>query len=249
MDQKGGCDYDEKNLYDGYVFDCSKKDFEKTKENFERMETLRTRVLRAEKQLCIITFFMVIFLISFLGLLGFVVYMMVSNDGEKEVRGQVERRILEKEEIFLRDLQTLQENLRRLAAQDITLVGGETAGEGNILFREDINVEMIKHEMLRKFSKNFHYFHSFFISSILMTSLRNRPVCDDGWNNTSARVACRVLGYRGGVATNKSRFGSVEDNFIMDNVKCGGEEQFLFDCEYKSEDDCSEGEGAGVICS
>ena len=38
MDQKGGCDYDEKNLYDGYVFDCSKKDFEKTKENFERIK-------------------------------------------------------------------------------------------------------------------------------------------------------------------------------------------------------------------
>ena len=39
-------------------------------------------------------------------------------------------------------------------------------------------------------------------------------------------------------------------NFAMDDIRCSlGDEEHLQDCDYDSVDDCSAGEGAGVICS
>ena len=48
--------------------------------------------------------------------------------------------------------------------------------------------------------------------------------------------------------TTKSRFGNVEDKFIMDNVACKGTEDSLEDCRYRGIDDCKGIEAAGVIC-
>ena len=48
--------------------------------------------------------------------------------------------------------------------------------------------------------------------------------------------------------TTKSRFGSVEDNFIMDDVACKGTEYSLEDCRYRGIDNCDGKEAAGVIC-
>ena len=51
------------------------------------------------------------------------------------------------------------------------------------------------------------------------------------------------------VATNKSEYGNVEPNFIMDEVKCNGNEETLEDCEHNLTHDCKGKEAAGVICS
>ena len=58
----------------------------------------------------------------------------------------------------------------------------------------------------------------------------------------------RELGYYGGQYTTKSHFGKVSDDFMMDEVKCKGNEEKLLDCNYKTEDDCGGKEGLGVIC-
>jgi len=80
--------------------------------------------------------------------------------------------------------------------------------------------------------------------------INGRPVCDDDWNDEAATVVCRMLGYLEGEATYESEFGDVdEDDFILDDVQCTGDEQDLMDCEYLYNDhDCYGDEGAGVRC-
>ena len=80
--------------------------------------------------------------------------------------------------------------------------------------------------------------------------VKGRPVCDDSWDIKDAIVACKSLGFKTAVNhTKKSVFGKVPDNFIMDEVICDGTESSLLDCEHSETHDCSENEGAGVICS
>jgi len=75
------------------------------------------------------------------------------------------------------------------------------------------------------------------------------PVCDDGWSETEAIVTCRQLGFDWGLPTTDSHFGDVfTSNFAMDDIRCCGDEEHLQDCDYDGVDDCSSGEGAGVIC-
>merc|ERR1719320_536038 len=78
--------------------------------------------------------------------------------------------------------------------------------------------------------------------------LNGQPICDDYWGQSEARVVCRSLGYVDGEATTNSYFGSVVDNFIMDNVICNGYETNIWLCEYSPWDDCGVSEGAGVRC-
>ena len=58
----------------------------------------------------------------------------------------------------------------------------------------------------------------------------------------------RSLGFTGGQATRRSRFGRVPDNFIMDDVDCSGREGRLEECRHNSRDNCGTSEGAGVVC-
>jgi len=74
------------------------------------------------------------------------------------------------------------------------------------------------------------------------------PVCDDSWGSLDARVVCHQLGYRYGIAYSGSHWGSVPSTFAMDNVGCGGSEDFLQECTYSTSDDCGSSEGAGVQC-
>merc|ERR1712180_539575 len=79
--------------------------------------------------------------------------------------------------------------------------------------------------------------------------VNGEPVCDDGWEDVDARVACRMLGYSNGRAISNSRFGQIPGgDYGMDNVECEGYEDRLTDCQFSSSDDCSEDEAAGVIC-
>ena len=50
------------------------------------------------------------------------------------------------------------------------------------------------------------------------------------------------------VATVRSTFGTVSNDFIMDNVECGGNETNILLCIHTKLEDCSSSEGAGVIC-
>eukprot|EP00092_Neocalanus_flemingeri_P010631 GFUD01011453.1.p1 GENE.GFUD01011453.1~~GFUD01011453.1.p1 ORF type:complete len:228 (-),score=64.47 GFUD01011453.1:46-729(-) len=80
--------------------------------------------------------------------------------------------------------------------------------------------------------------------------VNGRPVCDDEWDLKDATVACKSLGFKNAVKfTAESAFGSVADNFIMDDVKCDGTENSLLGCKYDKTDDCTSKEGAGVVCS
>ena len=73
---------------------------------------------------------------------------------------------------------------------------------------------------------------------------------DDHWDDRDAQVVCKMLGFSkyGAIATHSSNYGSVVDNFIMDDVNCDGTEETLEDCGYNPTDNCGSSEGAGVIC-
>ena len=71
-----------------------------------------------------------------------------------------------------------------------------------------------------------------------------RPVCDDEWGGVQANVVCRMLGY----ATMDSAYGRVENDFIMDDVKCSGNEASLKQCGHSKRHNCGGGEAAGAIC-
>merc|ERR1711892_405105 len=79
--------------------------------------------------------------------------------------------------------------------------------------------------------------------------LNGKPICDDMWDRNDATVACRMLGYKSGIPTTKSKFGKVPDDYILDDVMCDGTERSLFDCNHQERDNCGRNEGAGVICS
>jgi len=79
----------------------------------------------------------------------------------------------------------------------------------------------------------------------------DKPVCDDGWDDTDANVVCKELGFRsGGYSTKESYFGKVdlERQSGFDEVRCSGRESSLVDCRHESFDDCGDSEGAGVVC-
>ena len=79
--------------------------------------------------------------------------------------------------------------------------------------------------------------------------VNGRPVCDDDWDLDDATVACKSLGFKKAVNfTTDSAFGSVADNFIMDNVNCAGTEASLLICDYSKKENCGAIEGAGVVC-
>ena len=65
-----------------------------------------------------------------------------------------------------------------------------------------------------------------------------------------AHIVCKELGFERALNfTTESFFGPVTGSrFSMDNVKCRGDEMSIVDCPHDDDDDCSDLEGAGVIC-
>jgi len=78
--------------------------------------------------------------------------------------------------------------------------------------------------------------------------INGQPICDDDWDNRDAAVVCRMIGFWSGVAVSNSAFGQVDDDFVMDDVKCGGDESNIFNCVFESQHNCRGHEGAGVRC-
>jgi hypothetical protein len=77
-----------------------------------------------------------------------------------------------------------------------------------------------------------------------------KGICDDSWSTPDAQVACRQLGFSGGVAiTRISVVGAVP--FLLDEVACSGTESKILDCGNagRGVSDCAGYEYAGVTCS
>ncbi|GFR73873.1 class A Scavenger Receptor (SRCR domain) with Serine Protease domain [Elysia marginata] len=88
--------------------------------------------------------------------------------------------------------------------------------------------------------------------ALVTASGESYRVCDDYWDDKGASVVCRMLGYRGGLATLRSYFGTGDHEIILDDVKCTGTEMSLDECDKNAgtkNHDCDNDEFAGVICT
>ncbi|XP_036405858.1 HHIP-like protein 1 [Megalops cyprinoides] len=77
-------------------------------------------------------------------------------------------------------------------------------------------------------------------------------VCDDLWDEKSAGVACRQLGFHHALkASKQAEFGEGRSlRILLDDVQCEGAEQTLLDCRHTGVGmhNCAHYEDAGVIC-
>uniref|UniRef100_A0A8D2KT54 SRCR domain-containing protein n=1 Tax=Varanus komodoensis TaxID=61221 RepID=A0A8D2KT54_VARKO len=75
-------------------------------------------------------------------------------------------------------------------------------------------------------------------------------VCDDNWDLADAEVVCQQLGCGWAIqAVNASHFQKGTGPIHLDEVKCLGNESYLWNCPSEENQDCGHKEDAGVICS
>ena len=76
-------------------------------------------------------------------------------------------------------------------------------------------------------------------------------VCDDYWDNSASAVVCRQLGFDGVNATwVKAYYGQGSGPILLDDVRCTGNESYIWDCSHRgwNDHDCSHYEDVGVDC-
>ena len=79
-------------------------------------------------------------------------------------------------------------------------------------------------------------------------------VCDRVWDQHSADVVCRQLGFSGAhIATKGSAFGELQGLIWLEKVICRGEEKSLLDCNLSvwgevNDTFCNHRTAAGVVC-
>ncbi len=76
-------------------------------------------------------------------------------------------------------------------------------------------------------------------------------VCSDGFDNRDAAVVCRQLGYVTGVAIHSSIYGPGSGPIWLDDVRCGGTERQLAECNNRGWDNirtCLHDRDAAVNC-
>ncbi|CAI9612178.1 unnamed protein product, partial [Staurois parvus] len=77
-------------------------------------------------------------------------------------------------------------------------------------------------------------------------------VCDDRWDLQASSVVCRQLGFGSAKeALTGARMGQGMGPIHMNEVRCTGTEDSLFDCQYKNitQEDCKHSEDASVKCN
>ena len=88
-------------------------------------------------------------------------------------------------------------------------------------------------------------------------------ICDNDFNVNDANVICRMLGYEepGSLFGTAALASSTADDlygtapsgnkFVLDNLKCTGNEESVFDCPHPGEwvENCKKKDIAGVQCS
>uniref|UniRef100_A0ABM5F876 T-cell differentiation antigen CD6 isoform X5 n=1 Tax=Pogona vitticeps TaxID=103695 RepID=A0ABM5F876_9SAUR len=75
-------------------------------------------------------------------------------------------------------------------------------------------------------------------------------VCDDNWDLADAEVVCQQLKCGSALqALNASYFHKGTGPIHLDEVKCSGNESYLWDCPSEKNHDCGHKEDASVICS
>ncbi|XP_030844631.1 scavenger receptor cysteine-rich protein isoform X3 [Strongylocentrotus purpuratus] len=77
-------------------------------------------------------------------------------------------------------------------------------------------------------------------------------ICDDSWGITDANVVCRMLGFQGASgAPGSAHFGQGTGPIQLDDVRCRGAEQTIFDCFHLpfGVHNCFHSEDAGVVCN
>ena len=77
-------------------------------------------------------------------------------------------------------------------------------------------------------------------------------VCDDGWDNADATVACRQLGFHSSVsAYGSATYGQGKGPIVLSKLSCIGNETSLTDCGKFSvgTKNCTHSNDAAVYCS
>ncbi|CAE1270052.1 PRSS12 [Acanthosepion pharaonis] len=116
-------------------------------------------------------------------------------------------------------------------------------------FKEAIIYEPLGNDRIRLTGDSDYYNHG------LVKVFRNNSwgyVCDDDWDINDANVACRQLGFNRGASRffSASWYREAKDGlYLMDDVKCAGDEKQLQKCSYNIDHDCDKNEAAGVICN
>jgi hypothetical protein len=77
-----------------------------------------------------------------------------------------------------------------------------------------------------------------------------RPACHHYWGDEEAAVACKSLGFAGGVMTHSSKYGLVPTLYDGKHYECIGTEDSLQNCRISDYTGCNgrSYRGAGVVC-
>lgn len=79
-----------------------------------------------------------------------------------------------------------------------------------------------------------------------------QTVCDDSFNDNTAKVVCRMLGLpiENAKSYQRAHFGAGTGGIALDDIHCSGSEPSIFDCAHNSwyDNNCDHSEDVGLSC-